>query len=513
MKIQQMFVQLFVMLLLLLFATVVFAGNKTSQKKCDEIATHIPPHAKAHQHSRAYHCRGKQEYELTILLQGSGSGRVSSEPAGIYCQTDCTEDYASNTQLVLTAQPYSGSVFTGWSGTACSGTASCTLVLNADTTVTANFALIPPVPLSLVTPYVNESEMREITDFFNAQYDSEVAWGRIHDGLDIYPNDDLRAFQAACSGRVQKIYKLEEQVTLLIACDSRYSVDYNFEAQAPNTGQSQFDNILVVEGQLVTRGDIIGYLYAAENPAEAHVHFTLYDNTAPVCPAPYFTQTAHDSILNLIAVAHQDVVMCRSGNVAPPPLLTPYYDESDMATIKAGFSSAYSLSPWDYIHGGIDIYPLDDLKPFQAACAGNVDVLQLTQADPNSNWQVLVAIVCDDYVYDPEQGGYFIPMTTRYVFETMSTDPAEGQTQLDNIAVTAGQSVTEGDIIGYLTTANENSHLHFALWQFDQLLYQQLFGVTGFPLCPENRFTVQARDSILNLLQSSWPGAGVCYQN
>jgi len=95
----------------------------------------------------------------------------------------------------------------------------------------------------LVTPYVNEADMREINDFFNAQY-SEAPWGRIHDGLDIDPLGNLKPFQAACAGRVKKICKFDDQVMLLIDCDSTYTIGYNFEAQAPNTGQAQYDNIL-----------------------------------------------------------------------------------------------------------------------------------------------------------------------------------------------------------------------------------------------------------------------------
>ena len=153
----------------------------------------------------------------------------------------------------------------------------------------------------LVTPYVNETDMREVNDFFNAQY-SEAPWGRIHDGLDIDPDGNLKSFQAACAGRVKKLYKFDDQVMLLIDCDSTYTIGYNFEAQAPNTGQAQHDNILVAEGQLVAQGEVIGHLYSAENPEDAHVHFTLYKNAVPICPAPHFTKTAHDSILNVIAV-------------------------------------------------------------------------------------------------------------------------------------------------------------------------------------------------------------------
>jgi hypothetical protein len=364
---------------------------------------------------------------------------------------------------------------------------------------------------NLVTPYVNETDMREINDFFNAQY-SDAPWGRIHDGLDIDPDGHLRPFQAACAGRVKKLYTFDDQVMLLIDCDSTYTIGYNFETQAPNTGQAQYDNVLVTEGQLVAQGEVIGHLYSAENPEDAHVHFTLYKDAVPICPAPYFTQAAHDSVLDLIALAHQEVIMCKSGDVTPPPLISPYFSESEMVKITAGFSSQYSVSPWNHANDGIDIYPQADLKRFQAACSGVVDAVLLQQADTDNTWQVEVAIACDDYVFDPDAGGYFIPLTTKYVFKTMSINPQAGQTQLNNISVSTGNSVTQGDTIGYLKVANVSSHLQFALWQFGQSKFQ-VFGVSGIPLCPEAQFTPQAKDSILNLLHVTWPNAGMCYQD
>lgn len=76
---------------------------------------------------------------LTIAFQGSGSGTVTSAPAGITCGSDCTEDYPHATLVTLTAQPGPGSTFDGWSG-ACTGiTGDCVVTLDAARTVTATF--------------------------------------------------------------------------------------------------------------------------------------------------------------------------------------------------------------------------------------------------------------------------------------------------------------------------------------------------------------------------------------
>ena len=434
---------------------------------------------------------------------------MSSAPVGIYCNNDCSEDYASTAAVALTAQPYTGSGFVGWNGGGCSGTGACNLTMAKDTTVTANFDRTEPAALSLVTPYASDSDMREINDFFNAQY-SDESWGRIHDGLDVDPDGNLKAYQSACAGRVKKIYTFDDQVMVMIDCDSTYSIGYNFESQAPNTGQTQFNNILVVEGQLVEQGEIIGNLYSDENPEKAHVHFTLYKNAIPICPEPYFTQAASDSVLDLIAVVHNDVIMCNSDDVIPALFVAPYASEAEMEKISAGFSSQYSLSPWDYVNDGIDIYPKEDLAGIQSACTGTVDAVQLQQTAMDDTWRVEVSIACDEYVIDPDNGGYFIPVVTRYVFNTMSIDMQAGQDQLDNITVTLGATVTQGDTIGYLKMFNESSHLQYGLLQFGQTKFH-VFGVSGIPICPEAQFKAQTRDSILNLLHEEWPNAQICY--
>jgi len=81
-------------------------------------------------------------HTLSVSRAGSGSGSVSSSPAGIECGAICSHDFAAGTQVTLQATPAAGSVFTGWSG-GCAGTGSCQLTLNADAAVTATFAPAP----------------------------------------------------------------------------------------------------------------------------------------------------------------------------------------------------------------------------------------------------------------------------------------------------------------------------------------------------------------------------------
>ncbi len=77
--------------------------------------------------------------ELTVSLGGSGSGKVTSAPAGISCPGACSASFAHGTQVTLSANPSPGSKFAGWSGGGCSGTGACTLSMSSDTSVSATF--------------------------------------------------------------------------------------------------------------------------------------------------------------------------------------------------------------------------------------------------------------------------------------------------------------------------------------------------------------------------------------
>lgn len=77
-------------------------------------------------------------YTLTITLAGTGSGTVTSTPAGISCKPTCSASFAAGTSVKLTTAPATGSYFSGWSG-ACKGTSACTVVMNSNLSATATF--------------------------------------------------------------------------------------------------------------------------------------------------------------------------------------------------------------------------------------------------------------------------------------------------------------------------------------------------------------------------------------
>jgi hemolysin type calcium-binding protein len=87
---------------------------------------------------------------VSVTKIGSGTGRVTSEPAGLDCGSTCflvTDEFAS---MTLVASPASGSVFTGWAGDcrAVSGN-RCELYFDTAKEMTAIFDLVgssPTVP-------------------------------------------------------------------------------------------------------------------------------------------------------------------------------------------------------------------------------------------------------------------------------------------------------------------------------------------------------------------------------
>jgi len=80
---------------------------------------------------------------LSVRTRGGGSGTVTSDPAGIDCGADCTEEIPHGTSVTLTAVPNTGtSRFAGWGG-ACSGSgATCTVEMTRARAVTATFELL-----------------------------------------------------------------------------------------------------------------------------------------------------------------------------------------------------------------------------------------------------------------------------------------------------------------------------------------------------------------------------------
>jgi List-Bact-rpt repeat protein len=94
----------------------------------------------------AFELQGGQT--LSVSSDGSGSGTVTSSPAGVDCGAACDVNFDDGTLVALTAAPAAGSSFAGWSGD-CSGTGPCNVTMSAAHSVTATFDDTSPPSLRL----------------------------------------------------------------------------------------------------------------------------------------------------------------------------------------------------------------------------------------------------------------------------------------------------------------------------------------------------------------------------
>lgn len=85
----------------------------------------------------------------TLDVTNGGNGLVTSNPAGIDCGADCTEDYADGTSVQLTATPDAGFAFEGWTGD-CAGEAGGAVFMDQDRACGATFAPLPEWPLTII---------------------------------------------------------------------------------------------------------------------------------------------------------------------------------------------------------------------------------------------------------------------------------------------------------------------------------------------------------------------------
>ncbi len=86
-----------------------------------------------------------KRHALSITRSGSGSGSVSSSPAGLDCPGVCGADVDEGTAVTLTAHPDPGSDFEGFSGGDCTGSGNtCTVTVgSALASVDAKFEAVP----------------------------------------------------------------------------------------------------------------------------------------------------------------------------------------------------------------------------------------------------------------------------------------------------------------------------------------------------------------------------------
>ncbi len=168
-------------------------------------------------------------------------------------------------------------------------------------------------PLLLV-PYKYQSEMASINEAYSES--PNCPWRFKHQGIDFFPKQDLALFQAVTSGEityVERFYNEHSkkwQVNLELRINSVYVARYAFEpgATLPSQADTQMAHIFVQKGERVSPGQELGRLLVRAEGA--HVDFGFFKNQVPICPEPYFTQEARDSILVILHRRYPGASIC-----------------------------------------------------------------------------------------------------------------------------------------------------------------------------------------------------------
>jgi hypothetical protein len=82
--------------------------------------------------------------DVNALTVGvTGGGNVSSSDKTFSCPSKCYGVYAPGATVTLTAKANSGSTLAAWGGACAGNAATCTVAMNAESTVTASFVAAP----------------------------------------------------------------------------------------------------------------------------------------------------------------------------------------------------------------------------------------------------------------------------------------------------------------------------------------------------------------------------------
>ncbi len=211
---------------------------------------------------------------LSLSKAGSGTGTITSSPAGIDCGATCSATFATNTSVTLTATPATGSTFQGWFG-ACTGSATtCTVTLSQAKTVNATFS----APAVTTYRYDANGNLTQITD----------PLGRIRQVQYDTLNQPIRQLEPHPSligstlGQIDTAYDSLGQITSITDprnLTTTYSTDSlgNLSQQtSPDTGVTTADHDPA--GNLITRTDARGQTATYSYDSLNRINQIAYDD-------------------------------------------------------------------------------------------------------------------------------------------------------------------------------------------------------------------------------------------
>jgi hypothetical protein len=105
---------------------------------------------------------------LSVTLTGSGTGHVTSDPAGIDCPSTCSHTFGADDNVTLTATPDAGSAFVQWTG--CDSTSirrgaipTCQVEMFNPRDVSAEFAADGPTMLKPSAEYQRQKAKFDVS--------------------------------------------------------------------------------------------------------------------------------------------------------------------------------------------------------------------------------------------------------------------------------------------------------------------------------------------------------------
>lgn len=171
-----------------------------------------------------------------------------------------------------------------------------------------------PLPFaSLITPFVYEDNVTTVNEAYSDT--KNCPWGFVHQGIDFFTfnNSPFQAVADCVLTEKIKFYNSgngQWQVNLRLEYSSDVWFGMAFEPGSANEshGDQQLTMISHSEGTQLKKGDIIGTLLTVRDGAHVDWGVRIYDIN--VCPAPYFTPEAYQSVLNTIQKNNPSWEMC-----------------------------------------------------------------------------------------------------------------------------------------------------------------------------------------------------------
>lgn len=160
-------------------------------------------------------------------------------------------------------------------------------------------------------PFENAADINAWSEGFSTSAD--CPWGHAHNGLDFLFNDSANVLSMA-PGLVMSIVFRDNgegnnrfTTQIFIRFNRDILLRYHFESWADTEvkGRNQLDNITVEVGDWVSAGDIIAEFVSYH--VDARIHFDInigMVNWEEVDPEPYFSESAHTKMMNLIHSYH-----------------------------------------------------------------------------------------------------------------------------------------------------------------------------------------------------------------